>query len=330
MKRIRVSVIVPCYNVEDYILQCIESISRQTYSDIECVLVNDCCTDNTFEIVKKYIRSYCGQINFICVEHSCNRGLSAARNTGIKVASGDYLLFVDSDDFLSDTSIIDLVNDLVLYNYPECLIGDYQCFGDRSGSFPSNNMELTCFESNFSILLSYLKYQWYPMAWNKLVKRDFLLNNNLLFTDGMLHEDEMWSYQLALNLNSLAFCHKQTYLYRIRTNSITSKKKKKNFYDNVLYCKYIKENYNPRYKRETYIFLQNRLLSILIDMFNEKYSVDDIYEMSCYIRKDFNMYFYVTFNKRNLLNICKSPILSNNKFVLRFYLCIYSILFRHK
>lgn len=95
----RVSIIIPIYNVEPYILECLQSVDKQTIGDdIECILVDDCGTDNSVLVAEDFIKSYNGRVHFTLIHHQKNGGLSAARNTGIHAAHGEYLYFLDSDD----------------------------------------------------------------------------------------------------------------------------------------------------------------------------------------------------------------------------------------
>ena len=107
----KISIIVPVYNVEQYIKECFDSISAQTYKgEIECIFVDDCGQDKSVEILEKMIACYQGGISFSIIHHDHNKGLSGARNTGIRNASGDYLYFLDSDDYLLPKSIELLAN----------------------------------------------------------------------------------------------------------------------------------------------------------------------------------------------------------------------------
>ena len=99
----KISIIIPIYNVEPYIEDCLQSVMRQTYRGMmECILVDDCGTDNSMKVAEQLIKIYNGPIDFKVLHHEHNRGLSAARNTGIDAACGDYVYFLDSDDWISD------------------------------------------------------------------------------------------------------------------------------------------------------------------------------------------------------------------------------------
>ena len=98
-----ISIIIPVYNVGPYVEDCLRSVMRQTYTGpMECIIVDDCGTDNSMEIVERLVSEYDGPIDFKVLHHAHNRGVSAARNTGMDAAIGDYLFFVDSDDMLTD------------------------------------------------------------------------------------------------------------------------------------------------------------------------------------------------------------------------------------
>lgn len=315
----KISIIVPVYNVSSYINECIVSIAAQE-GNIECIIVNDCTQDNSIFIVQEFLEKYSGSINFRIVEHSINSGLSAARNTGINVATGDYLLFLDSDDKLPKGAIERMSSYLHCNEPPCCVIGNYDVFGNDNALFPKNDVNLNRLFKNDEVLNTYLHCQWYPMAWNKLISRNFILENALFFKEGMLHEDELWSYQLALKLPSLQFCHETTYFYRIRNNSITSKKNIKNFTDNLLYCDYIQRNILSGFEQQTHVFLQNRLNVILLDMWLSRYSIDEIWEMAMSIKKQFGIHCYWSFEYRNLVNLIRCVLLYSDKMIMNIYL----------
>ena len=113
----KISIIVPVYNVELYIKECFESIAAQTYKgEIECIFVDDCGQDDSVAILEKLIAEYHGPIQFSIVHHEHNKGLSGARNTGIRKAKGDYLYFLDSDDTITPDCIEKLV--MLVEKYP--------------------------------------------------------------------------------------------------------------------------------------------------------------------------------------------------------------------
>ena len=103
-----VSIVVPVFGVEKYVGRCFDSVAAQTYPLLECIFVDDCGTDASMRILRERIAAYRGHVRFRIVRHERNRGLSAARNTGADAATGEYVWFVDSDDFISDEAVADI------------------------------------------------------------------------------------------------------------------------------------------------------------------------------------------------------------------------------
>ena len=120
----KVSIIIPVYNVSPYIERCIKSVMNQTYQDIECILVNDASPDDSIDIAKLLIENYDGPIQFQILSHGHNRGLSAARNTGIDASTGDYLYFLDSDDEITPDCIKLLMDEVKKYPNVEMVQGE--------------------------------------------------------------------------------------------------------------------------------------------------------------------------------------------------------------
>lgn len=216
----KVSIIVPIYNVEPYIRECLDSVASQTLSDgVECILVDDCGIDNSVRIAEEFITRYVGNIKFVILHHKKNSGLSAARNTGIKASKGEYLFFLDSDDCLM----------------PDCLEQMLQCANNADmvqGTYESDRLMLSSFskslpaytEDKALIKSMMLNYDIFPvMAQNRLVKRSLIVDNNLYFKEGIIHEDCYWTFFLAKHVQTLSVCTKPTYYYRENPNGITGK-----------------------------------------------------------------------------------------------------------
>lgn len=212
-----ISIVIPIYNVGQYIIKCLDSVFSQTFSNIEVILVDDCGTDNSMELVREYLSEHhMPQVRIIV--HEKNRGLSAARNTGLENAKGDYVYFLDSDDCITDDCIEVLVKALGEREY-DVVMADYRLVG----------MECDCSDlklpqgglvGNSAVLGAYAKGLWYVMAWNKLCRREFLIDNDLFFDEGYLHEDVIWNFKLACKAESLYVAHRKTYNYLVRSSSI--------------------------------------------------------------------------------------------------------------
>lgn len=221
----KVSVIIPVYNVKDYIGECIESVMAQTLSeDMECILIDDRGSDNSMEIARKCIADYNGPINFRYIVRDSNGGLSAARNTGIRNATGEYVYFLDSDDIITPDCLRLLVERANEYPEAEIVCGDFQSIPQKDvhkalslqgKNFPNSSFDKVWIRSIFLSI--------YPVtAWNKLIRTDFITSNHLFFREGILHEDNHWHAQAYHKVSGLAFVNKITYLYRMRPGSITT------------------------------------------------------------------------------------------------------------
>lgn len=231
----KVSIIIPIFKVEKYIKRCLESVVSQDYSDIECILVNDCSPDDSFSIAKYFVDKYTGHISFSLVSHNINKGLSEARNTGINRSKGDYIYFLDSDDAIPNDAISNLVQAATHHGYPEIVYGrtiGVQLDGSHSEVDSPN---LKSFIGNENILLGNLNNEWTRIACNKLIRKDLFFIHKTYFEPGLLNEDELWSFEVSTYINSLIFCDKVTYLYYVGdSNSITrSRPSAKSFKDNI-------------------------------------------------------------------------------------------------
>ena len=222
MNRPKVSIIVPVFNVESYVASCLQSVMKQTYQgSMQCVIVDDCSTDKSLDIVNRLIADYQGTIHFVVLHHDSNRGQSAARNTGMRVATGDYIFFLDSDDEITTDCIEKLTAPLAEENY-DLVVGDIRTIGDEK-----LNALLKLKLSDGEVLRrkeierTYLK-KWNVAPVNKLYRATFVRQQRLLFKEGIFYEDELWSLQVACLANSLRAVNHISYLYKIREGSTTT------------------------------------------------------------------------------------------------------------
>lgn len=228
------SIIIPVYNVEKYLDHCLENIVEYDgEDDIELILVNDGSTDNSLEICRRYSKSK-GNVKIVSQQ---NQGLSEARNTGIKNAIGKYLLFLDSDDFLYDNILHRIVHDIRDKNNDMFLGRAYKFYGDY------DTMELSQvdykYKTNISPddafdILNSIDNFWFA-AWLVIIKRDFLLQNNLFFKKGILHEDELWVPTVFIKASSIGFLNYGFYCYRLnREGSIVTELNIKREFDKLI------------------------------------------------------------------------------------------------
>ena len=220
---INVSYIIPIYNVEQYVHRCFMSLLTQETAEahIECVVVDDCSPDRSMNIVNQIISDYKGNIQFKVLTHDKNRGLSAARNTGLKHATGDYVFFVDSDDYLMPDGLQCFLDNLKAYPDVDIVMGNVKnCKSDDLLIHHVPETWLIDDPNMFFQLM--LRHQIYLYAWNKLIKRDLLINHQLLFEEGILYEDQCWSYVLFSHVSSVLLLPKVTYVYENNPKSIVN------------------------------------------------------------------------------------------------------------
>ena len=211
----KVSIIVPIYNVAAYIERCLDSISRQIFKDIEVLFIDDCGKDESIQILNNYLSNNLF-FDYKVIRHEKNGGLSAARNTGLKNATGEYVYFLDSDDEITPDCISSLISPLSISDY-DMVVGGYREYFEKTKK--TENHTLICGEIT-DVMKSYANAEWYVMAWNKLCKREFLLINNLFFKEGLLHEDVLWTFLVANKVKSIYLVDTITYVYYIRSGSI--------------------------------------------------------------------------------------------------------------
>lgn len=215
----KISVIVPVYNVAEYIEECIQSLAVQTFKDFEVIFVDDRGKDDSIHIIEHELgRIKANSCEARIIKHERNRGLSAARNTGFEAAKGDYIYFLDSDDYISSDCLEKLCRAAIESN-AEVTIGNYEVIGGSSYGLPHLYTD-KCENP----LQGYLSGSYYVMAWNKLCKKSFLQENNLYFIEGLVHEDEPWTFSMACCAKKIALVKDNTYVYRVRENSLQTGK----------------------------------------------------------------------------------------------------------
>lgn len=226
----RVSVIMPCYNVQDFLSECLNSVLNQSFKDFEIICIEDCSTDNTKEILKQYAKKH-KNIRLVC--NSSNQGLAISRNTGINESCGEYIYFLDSDDTISPDCLQKLYDEICKNNC-DVVVGSVKVYPDNSQDSllveraqwlqnwinfkPITTLQID--ENNADDYYNSI----YCCAVNKLYKRDYLLNNDIYFINkNCYHEDNgFWLKILTCN-PVISAISEVTYFYRIRNNSIIYK-----------------------------------------------------------------------------------------------------------
>ncbi len=221
-KEIKVSIIIPVYNVAAYVEECIQSVLNQDYEDMEVIIVDDCGTDNSMELVWKTITGTTRTVYIL--EHKYNKGLPAARNTGIRQATGDYIFFLDSDDWIEPYCISSLVIEAQRYPNAEILVGSTKAVPERYCLDDIlNRTDLKEYYDDRKVIKKLmLDTTRYPFGvWNKLIKLEWLLKHNLLMREGFMHELN-WTFYAAKYTSCIVFYKKITHYYRYNPNGICS------------------------------------------------------------------------------------------------------------
>ena len=222
-----VSIIVPVYNSEFYLEECLNSIVNQTYQSIEILLINDGSTDGSHKVME----SFAVKDHRIITLTQPNRGVSAARNAGLRVATGEYILFVDSDDTIRNDTVEILCRKAILANTEIVLGNVYYCYPD--GEQTPVFQRLTALskhpplegEECFSLLME--TYLFPTLVYLYFTKRSFIQERQLFFEEGIVHEDELWCTKTLVYAPKVSVVDVFHYFYRIREGSIMQSENKK-------------------------------------------------------------------------------------------------------
>lgn len=203
----KVSVIIPVFNSEDYLGKCLDSILNQTLIDIEIILIDDGSTDASLQIIKQYAKKY-NNVKYIS---KANEGQAIARNIGIEMSTGDFICFVDSDDYIESTMLQKLYENAIKNN-SDIVICDY------IEEYPKKQIEKkSLFINAENIQKSYILSVAGPCS--KIIKTDIFKQNNLKFLEKNIYEDLAIIPTLALYTQKISYCEEILYHYIIRTNS---------------------------------------------------------------------------------------------------------------
>lgn len=236
------SIIIPVYNAEKYINQCIESILKQHYEDIEIILVNDGSSDRSGEIC-----DYLSETHYnIHVYHKINGGASSARNLGLSKAKGDWIYFMDSDDYLKDS----FFEKIVLNINPDidCVIFQHSLNGN-SKDFQLILDECTVYTGQELLLELYQQDKMFVPVWKYIYKRNWLISKGFRFVEGIIYEDEVWTKTLLCHASKVQFINWIGYDYNIRDNSVmTTLHTKKNYQSKLIAASHIDNLINSKVK----------------------------------------------------------------------------------
>ena len=228
------SIIVPVYNVEEYLIECIDSVLRQTFADFEFILVDDGSTDQSGKICDEYAQ----KDDRIKVIHKENGGLSDARNIGTSVSMGEYIIYIDSDDYICSNYFLQRIYDkaqggadVICYKYKKYFENSKK-FSEINSSFSG----LDSLDTFYDRLKHFVSTDTFNCsAWSKAVRADVIKDNKIEFKKGLTGEDQDWYFYVLMYSKSIEGIDEDFIIYRQRIASITRSLKNKNIED----CMYI-------------------------------------------------------------------------------------------
>lgn len=268
------TIIIPVYNVEDYIYECLESLHNQTNQNFYMLFVDDCGTDKSIQIINEYLES--GKLhNAKIVRRKKNGGLSAARNSGLKEAKTDYVVFLDSDDFLDTRAVEVFVESIEKYHSDVLLFDDMKV---PSNQIQENRLEIGVINGNYKIRDSFCSHKILTTAWNKVVNRHFLEKNQIFFQEGIIHEDTLWGWKLFSKAHTVARVKAITLYYRERNNSImTSSFGRKNIDSLLVILKLMNNDLLLMNDRTLYGYFYSIWLEFVLKIYRCSSGIDYIY-----------------------------------------------------
>ena len=312
---VKVSVIIPVYNVEDYLEECLDSVLGQTLEDIEVICVDDCSSDDSLNILYKYASK---DNRLKIIENKTNKGQGFSRNEGIKKATGEYIGFVDSDDWI-DLNLFEI-------SFKKAKQLDLDVLLFKTFAFDNQLKEMSDFNKNYLSLkyldnidkLVFSHEDTKEVTCNvsvspgcKIYKKDFLLDNEINFPEGIIFEDEVFFYRVYLNAKRISLLDDYLYYYRVNKKNSTIVRKDNKFMDVVDAFKLIRKefiktnNYDNEYKK----FLFNKFFYSVFNRFDE---VADEFKEEFFlkIKSDFQSFLKTQNDLKIVNNSYKSKILN--------------------
>lgn len=244
----KVSIIVPVYNVEKYLKRCVDSLLNQTLKDIEIVLVNDASPDNSLKIMKDYEENFSEKIKII--DSLVNLKQGGARNLGLTIATGEFVSFVDSDDWVEKELYEETYDEAIKSNseivFFDCLITNDGVKGRYFSMVDGKNMGMTDENKRKALILK-------PgSCWGKIIKRELLISNNILYPEGIFYEDNCQAHLPMLYVNKCSYLKKPFYNYFQGNLNSTTKLNNEKIFDRCTSAIILMDEVKARGKYELY------------------------------------------------------------------------------
>lgn len=263
-----ITVIIPIYNTASYLLRCINSITSQDLDDVELIFIDDCSTDDSFEKLNTILNGRT-DINYRILQNKSNLGSGETRNIGIKEACGDYVIFIDSDDYIETNYFIELKNiiknelsDIVIFDYTE-IYKDTTVYKQCKTT-----------DTKEKIIANLIESKMHNSLCNKLIKRSLFIDNNIFIQKGMsMFEDKSICFKLFENANLVSYIPKSLYYYdRTRDNSLTRQNQAKNISNALILLEIIDNHYKDKNVTpllQNSIFNNKILITGLISLYSD-------------------------------------------------------------
>ncbi|MFL9834763.1 glycosyltransferase [Chryseobacterium terrae] len=302
-----VSINIPVFKCEKYILRCLESVKNQTFKNFEIILVNDCTPDKSMDVIQKFIQQN-SDLSIIIYEHEKNSGLSVVRNTGIKLSKGKYIYFLDSDDEITSDCIELLINS-ALKTDAQITIAQNRWINTFDNTTKDFGFPTTAGKKYYSdrleIFSVYSNGGFPSSSWNKLIKRDFIIANEIYFVPGLFAQDELWFFHLLLKTDTLAVINEITYLYYLHGESVIFNRTKKNFENFLTILEYFTQSYQNENDERLKILIKKKIIlfkeMVLIMQWkalkDKDYLSENISRMQRLVKLNFSDYFNPEFSK---------------------------------
>ena len=306
----KVSIIIPVYNVEKYLRQCLDSVVNQTFKDFECICINDGSTDNSYNILKEYVQK---DNRFTVINLPENKGQGNARNRGLKIAKGKYIIFIDSDDWVKENHIEQLYNNIEKNN-TDVVIAEIIKYDNAANSFITNknycyyNKTIKSIADKKKLVLSA------PMLLTQslIINKNFIINNNLFFSNQKIGEDFLFFIKIIACNSSFIYIKSPIYYYRINregslmTNFYENKNLDYitlfNFFDKIIDI-FKQQNVFELYKKELYVYL---FLYFSREVTDKQLTIKEYFKVVGLYKKFFyqkNLYFFKVKNIKNKIRL---------------------------